>query len=336
MANRPERTRAEQFSSAGQQGLPGVRLGALHHVPRAPVRVASRPQLSGRRGGRGRVDSECLFVLDFSVLKQITRRLVDEIDHKVLLPALNPKLAYREEGNRIAVDYFGTPTYVFPTSDCAMLEIQNSTAEMLAQYLGTRVRDELAPQRLHPPDPAGARGRGELRAVGDVPSGARRRLTARRGARQRGHIRRVWRRCESRSPPALHHTPRSRIRSRSCRVCTPPPASSRTVPKPAPQLPRPFRGRRAAGSDSPDVQHQDGDTPVSTARAAMSSGSAAKPASWMAGWSIGRPSRRSRLKITREAPTSRTMIGEIDEGVQRLQSHDHFARAAREHLEHAS
>ena len=92
----------------------------------------------------GAVDSECLFVLDFSVLKQITRRLVDEIDHKVLLPTRNPKLAYREEGDRIAVDYFGTPTYVFPRSDCALLDVQNSTAEMLAQYLGTRVRDELA------------------------------------------------------------------------------------------------------------------------------------------------------------------------------------------------
>ncbi len=91
----------------------------------------------------GAVDAECLFVLDFSVLKQITRRLVDEIDHKVLLPTLNPKLSFREDGDRIAVDYFGKPTYVFPRSDCALLEIQNSTAEMLAQYIGTRVRDEL-------------------------------------------------------------------------------------------------------------------------------------------------------------------------------------------------
>lgn len=62
----------------------------------------------------GSLDSECLFVLDFSVLKQITRRLVDEIDHKVLLPTLNPKLTFHEEGNRLAVDYFGKPTYVFP------------------------------------------------------------------------------------------------------------------------------------------------------------------------------------------------------------------------------
>ena len=92
----------------------------------------------------GTLDSETLFVLDFSVLKQITRQLVDRIDHKVLLPTLNPKLAYREEGDRISVDYFGKPTYVFPKRDCALLPIPNSTAEMLAQYLGSQVRDELA------------------------------------------------------------------------------------------------------------------------------------------------------------------------------------------------
>ena len=91
----------------------------------------------------GAVEPETLFVLDFSVLKQIARRLVDEIDHKVLLPKENPKLSYREEGQRIAVDYFGEPTYVFPRADCVLLPIPNSTAEMLAQYLGTRVRDAL-------------------------------------------------------------------------------------------------------------------------------------------------------------------------------------------------
>ncbi len=92
----------------------------------------------------GSVDAECLFVLDFSVLKQIARRLVDEIDHKVLLPTANPKLAYREEGDRVSVDYFGVPTYVFPKRDCAMLPIANSTAEMLAQHIGRGMRDELA------------------------------------------------------------------------------------------------------------------------------------------------------------------------------------------------
>jgi 6-pyruvoyltetrahydropterin/6-carboxytetrahydropterin synthase len=91
----------------------------------------------------GELDDEAFFVLDFSVLKQIARRHVDAIDHKVLLPTQNPKLSYHEDGDRIRVDYFGEPAYVFPRRDCALLPIQNSTAEMLAQYLGTRVRDEL-------------------------------------------------------------------------------------------------------------------------------------------------------------------------------------------------
>jgi 6-pyruvoyltetrahydropterin/6-carboxytetrahydropterin synthase len=92
----------------------------------------------------GSLDAETRFVLDFSVLKQLTRQLVDRIDHKVLLPTQNPKLAFREDGDRVSVDYFGTPTYVFAKRDCALLPISNSTAEMLAQYLGTQLREELA------------------------------------------------------------------------------------------------------------------------------------------------------------------------------------------------
>ena len=91
----------------------------------------------------GAVDGECLFVLDFSVLKRIVRKLVDEIDHKVLLPTQNSKLGFRETDGALTVDYFGKPTYVFPRTDCALLPIPNTTAEMLAQYLGTAAHQEL-------------------------------------------------------------------------------------------------------------------------------------------------------------------------------------------------
>jgi len=91
----------------------------------------------------GAVDDECLFVLDFSILKKIVRKIVDDIDHKVLLPTNNPKLAYRHDGEMVHVDYFGKPTYVFPKGDCALLPIQNSTAEMLAEYIAVHVKREL-------------------------------------------------------------------------------------------------------------------------------------------------------------------------------------------------
>jgi 6-pyruvoyltetrahydropterin/6-carboxytetrahydropterin synthase len=67
----------------------------------------------------------------------------DEIDHKVLLPLKNPKLAFRDEGTQRHVHYFGEPTYVFPAVDCAMVPIENTTAEMLAQYFAHRVQAEL-------------------------------------------------------------------------------------------------------------------------------------------------------------------------------------------------
>ncbi len=91
----------------------------------------------------GAVDDECLFVVDFSILKKIVRRLVDEIDHKVLLPTKNPKLAFHDQSGMLQVDYFGKPTYVFPRGDCALLPIENTTAEMLAQYLAEQTRTAL-------------------------------------------------------------------------------------------------------------------------------------------------------------------------------------------------
>jgi 6-pyruvoyltetrahydropterin/6-carboxytetrahydropterin synthase len=91
----------------------------------------------------GAVDDETLFVVDFSILKKLVRKLVDEIDHKVLLPLHNPKLSFAENGDSLSVSYFGTPTYVFPKVDCAMMPIQNTTAEAIAEYFAGRVRKDL-------------------------------------------------------------------------------------------------------------------------------------------------------------------------------------------------
>ena len=91
----------------------------------------------------GDVDSDGWYVVDFSVLKQMMRRLCDEIDHKVLLALSNPKLTVQEQGDTVTVAYLGSPRYVFPKGDCALLPIPNTTVEMLAQYLAGRARSEL-------------------------------------------------------------------------------------------------------------------------------------------------------------------------------------------------
>jgi 6-pyruvoyltetrahydropterin/6-carboxytetrahydropterin synthase len=91
----------------------------------------------------GPIDPECHFVVDFAVLKRIVRSRVDLLDHRVLLPATNPKLAFREADAMTYVEYLGAQTYQFPTRDCAMLPIANTTAEMIAEWFAREVQDDL-------------------------------------------------------------------------------------------------------------------------------------------------------------------------------------------------
>ena len=96
----------------------------------------------------GGVDPECAFVVDFAVLKRIVRPYAQEVDHRVLLPTLNPKLILTPDGDRMLVDYLGSRRFVFPLSNCAMIPITNTTAEMIAEYLANRLRNDLRMEGL--------------------------------------------------------------------------------------------------------------------------------------------------------------------------------------------
>ena len=121
------------FASAHFITFAGHRCEGLHgHNYRARVTL------------EGKLDEESWFVFDFVVLKKIMKRLCDEIDHKVLLPLHNPRLDVRTAGDSVTVAVGGKPRYVFPTGDCALLPVPNTTVEMLAQYLAGRVCQEVA------------------------------------------------------------------------------------------------------------------------------------------------------------------------------------------------
>ena len=127
------------FASAHFITFAGHRCESLHgHNYRASVTV------------EGALDEESWFVFDFVILKKIMRKLCDEIDHKVLLPLENPKIQITEEGDSLKVAYEHKPRYVFPKSDCVLLPVPNTTVEMLAELLTTRLKAEL--------DALGARG----------------------------------------------------------------------------------------------------------------------------------------------------------------------------------
>jgi 6-pyruvoyltetrahydropterin/6-carboxytetrahydropterin synthase len=121
------------FASAHFITFAGHRCEGLHgHNYRARVTIW------------GAVNEEAWFVFDFVELKKIMRKLCDEIDHLVLLPTESSRIKVEEEGETVTVAVDGKPRYVFPRKDCALLPIPNTTVEMLAQLLATRLKKELA------------------------------------------------------------------------------------------------------------------------------------------------------------------------------------------------
>jgi 6-pyruvoyltetrahydropterin/6-carboxytetrahydropterin synthase len=120
------------FAAAHFITLPGHRCESLHgHNYRAGVEIS------------GDLESEAWYVYDFVALKQLMRRLVAALDHKVLLPSTNPALTVQESNGTVTVAYDGRPRYVFPAGDCVVLPIPNTTVEMLAQHLAGQVKAEL-------------------------------------------------------------------------------------------------------------------------------------------------------------------------------------------------
>jgi len=120
------------FASAHFITFAGHRCEGLHgHNYRARVTV------------EGALHQESWFVFDFVELKRIMKRLCDEIDHFVLLPLRSDRVQVVENGESVSVSVDGKPRYVFPTRDCALLPIPNTTVEMLAQLLTERLQAEL-------------------------------------------------------------------------------------------------------------------------------------------------------------------------------------------------
>ena len=92
----------------------------------------------------GELDRGDALVFDFIALKRMMRELCEAIDHLVLLPAKSSRIRVLEHGDAVSVSVDGTPRYTFPRADCAVLPIPNTTAEMLAELLATRLEEALA------------------------------------------------------------------------------------------------------------------------------------------------------------------------------------------------
>jgi 6-pyruvoyltetrahydropterin/6-carboxytetrahydropterin synthase len=92
-------------------------------------------ELAGEVGDQG-------YVVDFVAVQDTVKDLVGELDHRVLLPRQHPGLRVTTENDEITVR-FGSRRWVFPQSDCRLLDLSNTTSEMLARWIGHRLLERL-------------------------------------------------------------------------------------------------------------------------------------------------------------------------------------------------
>ncbi len=78
------------------------------------------------------------YVVDFIALRDELQSLVDELDHRMLLPTEHATIRVVEQAEEVSVTH-GERRWIFPRGDCALLSVANTTAELLARYLGEQL-----------------------------------------------------------------------------------------------------------------------------------------------------------------------------------------------------
>lgn len=94
----------------------------------------------------GTLDENC-FVFDFIALRDTLQSVVDGLDHRMLLPAHHSRISVSIEDEEAVVRY-DRRRWIFPADECVILPIQQTTAELLAQWIGEQLLDGLETANL--------------------------------------------------------------------------------------------------------------------------------------------------------------------------------------------
>ena len=84
------------------------------------------------------------FVIDFKILKNITRKICKSLDHRVLIPLDSPDLEVTyEDDNTIEFKVLDCLEYKLPKQDVVLLPTTSTTAESLSVYITEKIVSEL-------------------------------------------------------------------------------------------------------------------------------------------------------------------------------------------------
>ena len=85
---------------------------------------------------------ENYYVVDFIALRDSLKEITDELEHHMLLPLEHPAIRVSADNREVEVT-FEERRWVFPRCECALLPMPNTTAELLARYIGRRLLTDL-------------------------------------------------------------------------------------------------------------------------------------------------------------------------------------------------
>ena len=90
------------------------------------------------------------YVFDFIALRDGLQALVQELDHRVLLPDRHPAIhVIRSDDGREVTARFEDRRWVFPAEDCCILPIANTTAELISRWIGQSLISRLKLDQQH-------------------------------------------------------------------------------------------------------------------------------------------------------------------------------------------
>jgi len=82
------------------------------------------------------------YVFDFIALRDTVQAIVNDLDHRMLLPLNHPQIKVAAGEREVEVLY-DDKRWVFPREDCRLLPIAQTTAELLAHWIGAQLRLKL-------------------------------------------------------------------------------------------------------------------------------------------------------------------------------------------------
>jgi 6-pyruvoyltetrahydropterin/6-carboxytetrahydropterin synthase len=87
------------------------------------------------------------YVVDFLALRESLEAILEELDHRVLLPTEHPTLRIRTDVEHIDAEHVEVTAaecrWVFPRGDCVLLPMVNTSAELLGRWIARRLLDRL-------------------------------------------------------------------------------------------------------------------------------------------------------------------------------------------------